>query len=125
MEDIVAEKDNGKKIQYKVGDAVDVNSKFFGRQQGEVTKIDDQSIHVRRDNKKASEKYPHSAVAPRSGGGGGGGGGSDAKEMQLGADLDPKARMKREGYKKGGAVKSASSRADGIAQRGKTRGMMK
>lgn len=28
-------------------------------------------------------------------------------------------------YKKGGAVKSASSRADGIAQRGKTRGMMK
>ena len=28
-------------------------------------------------------------------------------------------------YKKGGAVKSASARADGIAQRGKTRGMMK
>ena len=28
-------------------------------------------------------------------------------------------------YKKGGKVKSASSRADGIAQRGKTRGMMK
>ena len=28
-------------------------------------------------------------------------------------------------YKKGGAVKSASSRADGIAHRGKTRGMMK
>jgi hypothetical protein len=27
-------------------------------------------------------------------------------------------------YKKGGAVKSASKRADGIAQRGKTRGMM-
>ena len=27
-----------------------------------------------------------------------------------------------EGYKKGGAVKSASSRADGIAQRGKTKG---
>jgi hypothetical protein len=29
------------------------------------------------------------------------------------------------GMKKGGAVKSASSRADGIAQRGKTRGMMR
>lgn len=29
------------------------------------------------------------------------------------------------GMKKGGKVKSASSRADGIAQRGKTRGMMK
>ncbi len=28
-------------------------------------------------------------------------------------------------YKKGGAVKSASSRADGIAQRGKTRGKMR
>ena len=28
-------------------------------------------------------------------------------------------------YKKGGKVSSASSRADGIAQRGKTRGMMK
>ena len=28
-------------------------------------------------------------------------------------------------YAKGGKVKSASSRADGIAQRGKTRGMMK
>ena len=33
--------------------------------------------------------------------------------------------MEGEGYKKGGKVKSASSRADGIAQRGKTRGMMK
>ena len=29
------------------------------------------------------------------------------------------------GMNKGGAVKSASARADGIAQRGKTRGMMK
>jgi hypothetical protein len=29
-----------------------------------------------------------------------------------------------EGMKKGGAVKSASSRADGVAQRGKTRGKM-
>ena len=30
--------------------------------------------------------------------------------------------LKSKGMKKGGAVKSASSRADGIAQRGKTRG---
>ena len=30
-----------------------------------------------------------------------------------------------DGMKKGGAVKSASSRADGIAQRGKTRGKMR
>ena len=53
--------------------------------------------------------------------GGGSGGVSDTKEMQLGADLDPKAMMKREGYAKGGKVKSASVRADGCAQRGKTR----
>jgi hypothetical protein len=58
------------------------------------------------------------SVRPKSGGGGGG---SDTREMQLGADLDPKAMMKKEGYKKGGAVKSASARADGIAIRGKTR----
>ncbi len=37
-------------------------------------------------------------------------------------DEQMKARMDVKGYKKGGAVKSASSRADGIAQRGKTRG---
>jgi hypothetical protein len=53
--------------------------------------------------------------------GGGSGGVSDTKEMQLGADLDPKSMMKREGYKKGG---TASSRGDGCAQRGKTKGRM-
>ena len=54
-------------------------------------------------------------------------------EIMPGAELDPKAmigrakreRMELEGMKRGGSVKSASSRADGIAQRGKTRGMMK
>lgn len=60
--------------------------------------------------------------------GGGGGGDSDTREMQLGSELDPKAMMRRTGryssFAKGGAVKSASSRADGIAQRGKTRGKM-
>jgi hypothetical protein len=53
--------------------------------------------------------------------GAGGGGGADTREMQLGADLDPKAMMKRSGYKKGGKVKSASARADGCCIRGKTR----
>jgi len=58
-------------------------------------------------------------------GGGGSGGVSDTREIQLGADLDPKSMMKREGMKKGGSVKSsASSRGDGIAQRGKTKGRM-
>ncbi len=61
---------------------------------------------------------------------GGGGGGRGSRQMQLGADLDPKAMMQRmnedydDSYKKGGKVKSASSRADGCAQRGKTRGRM-
>jgi hypothetical protein len=60
--------------------------------------------------------------------GGGGGGGPGAREMQLGSDLDPKAMMRRmneesdDSYKKGGKVSSASARADGIAQRGKTKG---
>ena len=53
--------------------------------------------------------------------GGGSGGVSDTREVQLGADLDPKTMMKREGYKKGG---TASSRGDGCAQRGKTKGRM-
>ena len=53
--------------------------------------------------------------------GSGGGGGSDSRDLQLGADLDPKAMMKKEGYKKGGMAKSASARADGCAVRGKTR----
>jgi hypothetical protein len=48
------------------------------------------------------------------GGGGGGGAGSLLREM------NPQKL-----YNKGGAVKSASSRADGIAQRGKTRGRVR
>ena len=47
---------------------------------------------------------------PKAGAGRGGQGGPTAKEI--------------EGKKKGGAVSSASKRADGIAQRGKTRGTM-
>jgi hypothetical protein len=58
---------------------------------------------------------------------------AEAKERELkrmrGPDLDKifqARRMKEEAsrYKKGGKVSSASSRADGIAQRGKTRGKM-
>jgi hypothetical protein len=56
----------------------------------------------------------------------------DPYSMNLGSDLDPKRTMrgnKRMGidsrdveFKKGGKVSSASNRADGIAQRGKTKG---
>ncbi len=47
---------------HKVGDSVTVNSKFFGKQKGKVTKVDNQSVHVVRDGKKLAEKYPHNAV---------------------------------------------------------------
>lgn len=55
------------------------------------------------------------------GGGGSGGSAEDRREAQLGSDLDPKALMKRGGYKAGGRIKSASARADGCCIRGKTR----
>ena len=42
---------------------------------------------------------------------------------RLAVPLSPDFRDRN--YAKGGKVKSASARADGIAQRGKTRGMMK
>lgn len=58
------------------------------------------------------------------GGSSGAGSSMDRRELQLGAELDPKAMMKRDGYKKGGKVSSASKRADGVAQRGKTKGRM-
>ena len=40
-------------------------------------------------------------------------------------ESDSEMRRETRGMKKGGSVSSASKRADGIAQRGKTRGMMK
>jgi hypothetical protein len=48
--------------KHKEGDHVTVNSKFFGKQKGKVVKVDSQSVHVQRDGKKFSEKYPHDAV---------------------------------------------------------------
>jgi hypothetical protein len=47
---------------HKVGDSVIVNSKFFGKQKGKVVKVDNQSVHVQRNDKKYSEKYPHDSV---------------------------------------------------------------
>lgn len=38
--------------------------------------------------------------------------------------VNPKTMLPESGYKKGGSVSRASGRADGIAQRGKTRGKM-
>ena len=45
----------------------------------------------------------------------------DTQAKEYASELQRETR----GMKKGGTVKSASSRADGIAQRGKTRGAMK
>jgi hypothetical protein len=53
---------NKEETEHKVGDSVTVNSKFFGKQKGKVTKVDNQSVHVVRDGKGSSEKYPHDAV---------------------------------------------------------------
>ena len=50
---------NKEEVEHKVGDSVTVHSKFFGKQKGKVTKVDGHSIHVQRDGKKQSEKYPH------------------------------------------------------------------
>ena len=47
---------------HKVGDSVTVDSKFFGKQKGKVVKMDNQSVHVQRNGKKYSEKYPHDSV---------------------------------------------------------------
>jgi len=53
---------NKEETEHKVGDSVTVNSKFFGKQKGTIKKVDGQSVHVQRDGKKFSEKYPHDAV---------------------------------------------------------------
>lgn len=77
--------------------------------------------------------YESSRVSPRESrsavkGGGGSGGGSGLRiEPMLGADLDPKrivGSRTEPTYKRGGKVSSASSRGDGCAQRGKTKGRM-
>jgi hypothetical protein len=104
-----------------------------------LIKLDDE-LRVKRDIQKSKEQPERQAAAaaaktrvengvkvteyPYVKGGGGSGGVSDTREMQLGSDLDPKSMMKRKDYKKGGKVSSASSRADGCAQRGKTKGRM-
>ncbi len=48
----------------------------------------------------------------------------DLEDFAAAAKARAAARRNAAGKKAGGAIKSASSRADGIAQRGKTRGKM-
>jgi hypothetical protein len=51
-------------------------------------------------------------------------GAEDLEDFAAEAKARMDARRKAAGKKAGGAIRSASSRADGIAQRGKTRGKM-
>ena len=53
---------NKEEVEHKVGDSVIVHSKFTGKHKGQVVKIDKQSVHVKRDGKGYSEKFPHDAV---------------------------------------------------------------
>ena len=53
---------NKEEVEHKVGDSVVVHSKFTGKHKGLVVKVDKQSVHVKRDGKGYSEKYPHDAV---------------------------------------------------------------
>ena len=46
------------------------------------------------------------------------------EEGALNRELESQTKRESRGMKKGGAVRSASSRGDGIAQRGNTRGRM-
>lgn len=78
----------------------------------------DQTKFLETYGEKAAQNKPEKAPArPRPMGGGAGTGGGSG-----GADL--KSITNPKSMKKGGKVSSASSRADGIAQRGKTRGRM-
>ena len=46
------------------------------------------------------------------------------RAAQAGREAEAEVKRETRGKKKGGKIKSASSRADGIAKRGKTRGKM-
>jgi hypothetical protein len=128
----------GMSVDPDTGKYIDKPTSIQGTFSKSESKADEMERTIRGGRGKALHgNYTTMSVDPKTGeyknkkvdvgstkGGGGSGGVSDTREMQLGADLDPKAMMKREGYKKGGKVSSASTRADGIAQRGKTKGRM-
>ena len=69
----------------------------------------------RADNRTLA---PYERKAPAMGKGGGGGGGGAGADLEMSGML---MRRPKPTLKAGGKVKSASSRADGIAIRGKTR----
>ena len=76
------------------------------------------NITVTRNPNDKSSKYEYRPPI-------GGKRGSPFKNLNEASEYASELQRETRGMKKGGKVKSASSRADGIAQRGKTRGMMK
>ena len=81
--------------------------------------------YVPRDfSERAGERATRAGYVGRGGVGGGAGrgmqGGPTAKELQAEGVEEERSPT----FKKGGSVSSASSRADGCAQRGKTKGRM-
>lgn len=103
----------------------DTKERAFVNQKEYASRTSATRVAERKNQEYGAHRYDvkNTPKMKISGGGSGGVGVSDNREMQLGADLDPKAMMQREnrGMKKGGKVKSASDRADGCAIRGKTR----
>jgi hypothetical protein len=119
VEDIVAKKDEDKDYY-----------RYTPKEVQERTAVYDPESSYLKKRKKSEEKYLDSSKDSA----------QRVRRLQVIADeTDPnvpteKAKYKRGhvptnealyGMKKGGKVSSASSRADGIAQRGKTKGMMK
>jgi hypothetical protein len=94
------------------------NSKITDDILRDAFKADDKALGLDKlDDKKALQNIFDKAEKriQRTGGGGGGG---------MKPDTDITASKKLPKMAKGGSVGSASKRADGIAQRGKTRGKM-
>lgn len=76
---------------------------------GKATAMGEGTFSLRKDRKDASAAYDALQNIKE----------QEAEEAEEDYKQDLK---KRRGYKKGGSVSSASSRADGCAQRGKTKG---
>ena len=90
-------------------------AKRIGRDTVRSMGLDPDKDYLEAAKNKASELAEDMGVGARNAG--------RLYGKSIGMDVSP--YEKERGMKKGGKVKSASSRADGIAQRGKTRGMMK
>jgi hypothetical protein len=103
------------------------NQRTF-KERAEAAKAEADKAEKKAEKKAAKDGKPAKVKASSTAGKMPGPKMSDPNSMTLGSDLDPKRMMRDRrssgdnDYKKGGSVSSASSRGDGIAARGKTRG---